>query len=1156
MHKNQHLERLVANAIKISDQLNFVHSMPQANAQAIAQAVRIDRLSDGVVHCVGLYITASPNAPGNVYASTATSDDRRLDPTYLTGTSSPKTLKVVCDTLIIPCRWWLPECDVEISARRIVFENDGCIDTSPAPWSVDKAANASGKQPGGRGANGRAAGDITVLAGEVVLPAGSRAKRLIARGGHGQGAGHGIAGTDGRDSPYNQLGIKGTYTHNDRYTDSGVRTKVAAVLNKHADHTIIGIRSKWNVAAFATMGEYTWGTLELPSSGTDAVAPGDAGNGGNGGRIFTNRTELLGLCDAPAGRAGAAAPEAKGGRAGYPAKCGYYDNLYYHCFNIAGLWKTFADEPYENENSGSAKIEWHPHEAKAGASKSASAGQDGKAWEPEEAKSLKTNTWLHPYIVPVMLDFIRRAYLSEQREDAATILDAYEAAFRDGMPAKAKATEWEPEDEPYWLSVGLELAAVSQRMAAGLDYFGNPAGYAPLLSLAGSFRQYQLELDSALEVLVFVGWLGAKQRARKDARDASKIAAGLLTRENKTVAGQIGEVERAVDDIRDRITAISGNERDLLARIGVIRTDLTNKASGEADKIAQIKFAANLAAGLLQLVPYGQPVLGNLASTAVDAIDYLDEEPDVVTEKVKTRIKNTVEAYKDAQKASKDLVKEAKESAKELAKADGKDLTVDQIKKLNATSAPAWKTAAKGIGPALNHFKTAYEKAQVTRAQIDARMAKLAAADPEWQKLTRELGELADDKAKLLADITAMAQSIGQKFAVLAGNSAAIERLDSQSASAAAQMLGTAAQQVIAEMGQRAIMALTEALYNLVRAFESVRLESVTVDWSNESFLAELNRLIDAEPMDSWSDDKVQARIKTLGIAFRENLRRIRGSLAKGASVSATTSSRDFSLDSGLGDDRLDALNAGEWISIDTMELDFVAPDRQHHLLAGIEPISVSFADSEPLPRRGDLEILIELDQVGIVRGGTQLFGLRLISPVTHCFTYHFGTGEFTRDKPSDSANDLLNIVLDDLDARIRQRMALPSAWTTMRAKISFPGRRGGTVPQIKAINLRAAIESQPARDMRVLHATSHDGFTPLTLKRDGEDGGQTSTELLAGYFIFPTDRARVGLVSAEPDRPVGNWHVTRGDREQNVDKPALDLKIDLHTRVDAEFAR
>lgn len=1138
--------------LQIQDQLGFVHSMPQTDASSIMRTVRIERPAEGQVNLVGLSIVAGPDAPGGqrVYEATATPYDRRLDPASPGGSGSLRKLKVVCDTLTVPTRWWLPECDVEISARRIVFENDGSIDTSPMPWTVAKAADASGGHPGRDGADGRSAGDITVLAAEVSVPAGSTRKRLIARGGDGQSGGLGLPGADGRDSPSNRLGITGSYSHRDYHIDSDVRTNVVVPLNKHGDHTIIGIRSKWKVAGVFERDDYLWGTTELPTDGSDAVAPGDAGNGGDGGRIYVNRSELIPLSDAREGRAGKAPREVKGGRAGHPAKCGHYDNLYYHCYNFNGILRLFSKDPYENDNSGSAEVNWKPHEAKAGGDRTAKAGRDGKSYEPEEARSPKGNTWLHPLIVPVALDFVRRAYLGEQREEARRMLEAYEPAFREGMPARARATEWTPDDEAYWLSVSLDLAATRQRLDAGLDYFGNPAGYAPLLSLAGSFRQYQIELDTALETLVFVGWLSAKQRKGELVRDASRIAAGLLTKENREAACQITQAEADVEAVRVRIAAVTTSESELLDKIGAIRTALTNKASGDLDRIADIKFAANLAAGVLQLVPYGQPVLGGLASMAADATDALDEEPEVVVAKVKDRIKTTAEAYKSVQKANKDLVKDAKDSANELAKAAGKSLTVDQIKALNETSAPAWKTAAKGIGPAFSHFKAAYEKGRVTRGQIDERLAKLAAADPEWKKLSLELGQLADQKAKLLADVSAMSQSIGQKFAFMAANSSAIERLDSQAASVAGQMLGAFAQHVVADMGLRAVMALTEALYDLVRAFESSRLESVQVDWSNESFLSELNRLIDAEPMDSWSERKVQDRIKTLKIAFQENLRAVRRRLTKGGGVSAATSKRDFTFDEDLGAERLAALNDGDWISIDTLDLDFVSPDRQHHLLAGLDALSVGFAEAgEDLPTTGDMEILIELDQVGVVRSGGELFGLRLNSPVTYVFTYHFAERAFTKAEPSDAAKDLLNIVLDDMDGKIRQRMTLPPAWGVMRAKIAFSGLRRRKTPTVRSIGFRAAIESQPApRELRVLQVRSQDGFTPLRLESP-ETGEQL---LLSGYFVLPTERARLRLSSADPKRPIRSWRVIKGGREQTSPSAALDLKMDVHAEVEA----
>jgi tape measure domain-containing protein len=1147
MQRHEWGNATMASALKIIDQLAYVHSMPQTNAADIATFLEIDRPSDSQTTLVGLICIVSPDdSQGqSIYAMTATPYDRTIEPGQGNDKKVPKKLLLICDTLTISCRWWLPECDVTVFARTLALQGTGCIDTSPLPWTRDKAQDGAGKQAGKDGASGRSAGDITVLVGEVVLPPGDT-RRLIARGGNGQGGGHGVAGTDGRGSPSNQLDIRGTYTHTRSYEDSNVRTTVKAKLEKHSDHTIIGIRSKWNVAALFEYGDQTWGTLEFPTGGTDATAPGGSGNGGNGGKIYTNSKALLRLCDAASGRRGEQAPTVKGGRAGEPRKAAYYDNLYYHKWNVGGIFNHI-----ENENSESAKTEVKTNEVHAGQEKSADPGKNGDATEPEEAKGSWTNTWLHPRIVPRVTDYIRRAYLSEQRDDARKTLAAYAPAFGEGFPARAKKTEWEPEDESYWIAIGTELGVLNQRLAAGLDYFGNPAGYTPLLSLASSFRMYKMELDTALEVLMFVLWITAKQRANRTVAEESRVAANLLTKENRTIVAQIADSERRNDELNQRIGDIEKAQNRIADRIGVLRTSLINKASNQADRIAQIKLAANLAAALLQVFPYGQPVLGGIASMAADATDLLDNPPEDVQENLKKKLKETVDAYKDAQKASKELVKEAKEKAKEFAKAEGKELTVDELKKLNKTADPAWKTAAKGAGAALTQLKAAYEKGQVTRAKIDAQFAKLAAEDPEWKKLTTEMSRLVDDKAKLVDDIMTISNAITQQFAALANNTAAVGRLDSTTQSAATRMLGTTGRKAVEEMSRRATLALTEALYNLVRAFESVRLEGVSVDWSIEAFIKELNQAIDEQSMDKWDDSKVQARIKTLRTAFTETLRTMRRKLAEGVkNLAATTAERDFVLDDGIGKDLMHDLNDGAWITIDTIDLDFVSPDRQHQLLVGIDPKAIAFVEpKEKLPTRGDLEILLEIDDIGIVRSGTSLFGLRMAAPLTITCTYHFGTGTFSKTIPSESSKDLLNIVLDDMTGQIKQRMALPSAWGAMRVKASYSGLRSQTAPTISSIGFKAFIDGEPVgRAERALYAVSRDGFTPLAAQ------GIDTNPFLSGYFVFSRAGTPVELSSGDATRPVRKWLVSKGGRSSEVTAPTLTLTMDLHTEVAADF--
>src|SRR5215510_14271278 len=99
-----------------------------------------------------------------------------------------KSLRIACDTLTIYGELSLPECDIEIYARKLEFLANGAVNTSPLSWTLDRAADANpqARAAGRDGADGRHAGMISVFVDEAAVPQGESRKRFIALGGNGQ----------------------------------------------------------------------------------------------------------------------------------------------------------------------------------------------------------------------------------------------------------------------------------------------------------------------------------------------------------------------------------------------------------------------------------------------------------------------------------------------------------------------------------------------------------------------------------------------------------------------------------------------------------------------------------------------------------------------------------------------------------------------------------------------------------------------------------------------------------------------------------------------------------------------------------------------------------------------------------------------------------
>jgi hypothetical protein len=266
---------------------------------------------DGVEQNViaGVHLVFKAGHKNNLYDAFNIPRTQKLDPTKL---PAKRAILIACDTLEIYGELSLPEIEVAIYARRLVFKEQGNINTTPLNWTMDKAADYDlGQLKGGaNGAEGRNAGNFAVFIKEMEEPSHESTKRFICRGGRGQHAGHGRPGDNGHSlDTINSIFEHMEGHHLNRYSASFANPCVFATY-------------KWwwgFVLDSGQRGEDGW-----PTDGQNALEPGRPGSGGNGGSWVSNGRDLIARVDNTAAGPGDTAPDCPGGTAGTPTTSTHY----------------------------------------------------------------------------------------------------------------------------------------------------------------------------------------------------------------------------------------------------------------------------------------------------------------------------------------------------------------------------------------------------------------------------------------------------------------------------------------------------------------------------------------------------------------------------------------------------------------------------------------------------------------------------------------------------------------------------------------------------------------------------------------------------------------------------------------------------------------
>ncbi|MDB5469730.1 MAG: hypothetical protein JWR84_1290 [Caulobacter sp.] len=1054
-------------APRLADQLEFIASAPDPKAESYYFEHRINRITSNAPadHSVlGVVVTLEAGARLHtaLHKDRARNKADRAAPVMDIGSVS-----IICDTLEVLSPTCIPEADVTIHCRRLLFGPKGEIDTSPLDWLLPRARDASVTGGDGEtGSNGRHAGKLSIFCDGVAMTDGKAISgtRLKANGGRGQDAGHGKNGVDGTSRA--STSGENWAAHATGFGTTQFKAKFDPPAY-YFDATV-------NMLEIIPAKHKIWGVDAAPTSGTDGRAPGVPGDGGNGGLLTSNKADLVNSFETSAGPDGVQAPDVQGGLAGTPTKSARYTlTCRYNLFNEDNGRIDYGDKKTSDTKAGAS------HKAKA------SVGGPGKRTAPALVGS--PQAWLHPRLLRHMLMVIRDLYLGNARDRVGLLLAAYADAMVAGPPSEG-ASGWTSDNAPEWHASLAEISALRQRLERQEDYFGNPAGYAPLLSLQSALRAYDLEADTALKTLLLSRWVAAKALTQANAATACDAAVTVLNENSAKIAAQMAKTQTLLTTLEAQADEVLVDIDRATTNLLALHAKLLLEVSNDAAKKATLKFTVNMAAAILQVVPVGQPVLGTIGKLASVAADFDKAEPMASVkqagETVKDAVKKSKEAKKEAEKAMKEAVKQGKE--------DGK--TEEEIEAIKKKKPSAWSKAASRLGPAGELAGKAFKSLQVPQSELGAEVAKLKAKSKEWEKIAEEIRVLGEKKARLFSEMSRAIQQISEGYARASNNASAVVSLSGQR-SKALSLLDPAALQYIADLGQRAEIALTTSLYYLVRAYETTAFRPADVNWAIVQVFKKIDELITAgKDRDAQA---VLAEAKLLSPIFEQNLKTLHGALLKDGLLQTEVMPLELTIGRNQPE-ALAELNGLGRTRIDPVRRGLVQPRQQRALLSKIVLDTLEFEGAAP--ESGNCLLTLTVGDEGVVRIDEHLFGVRRDKPMVWSWGYGFSGRKISPSLPSPSALDLLNMILQTTDQGVRQKLSLPPVWTNLDLEVAFSDLPSGAEPpKISKLVLSFQVEWSPAKQGQVvLDVRSNRPDAEIVLNRadlgtrkDGQGGFQ-----------------------------------------------------------------
>jgi hypothetical protein len=670
------------------------------------------------------------------------------------GVENVKSLTVYADTVIVRNVVELRQTDVTLFARELRFEDppEGApASLSTTPKRLDAAAGRSAN-----GARGLNAGSITLNVAAVFAP--GSAPRFILNGGDGQNPGPGADGAP-LANPARQVFTNWTKPANAPNYPAGWSGRVIRVVQKEV--CIVTITRAVNGASSANYSDAD----VCARSGNNASAAGSPGKGGSGG-VLKAPFDLAALAGLDAGAAGARGRTYFGSPADAPLNALHVEGR----FNCLGQW----DPWILTRNCGNVNG--------ADAASPAAAGVDPSPGAIDD--SAGPFAWLHPIAIRSLLLYVKDAYLNGHYDAARALLEPYAAAL-EAMADEDKSLELFQVEE--------EVSTLLHRLESRLDYFGNPAGWVPLLSFEVTKQLYEDEVSVAGDILYLTNFL--TERA-DEAIDRAAAIARLRA-----------EIEREIEDFEDALAKNTARMDALAEAAARIQSDISRiggdlearrqDLESQAQLQAGLKKAFRVAGAVLPMIPVAQPALA-VAGAAFTTASRFNEAPplDLAAEFLESAIPAGIEDFLQDQ-------------------AEEDETPGDPRRQKVATLQQGIQSVRAGIQGVVSVIR----EAQSWESDVDAELDLLVSQDPQSQGFVEDIRRLNAEKRRFAEDLAAATQDSMQLMDSIAQNHLAAESLRRDSV-ATAQRIDHEAFSYIKELDRRARDRLLYYQYLMAKSYE------------------------------------------------------------------------------------------------------------------------------------------------------------------------------------------------------------------------------------------------------------------------------------------------------------------------------------------------
>ena len=656
----------------------------------------------------------------------------------------------------------------------------------------------------------------------------------------------------------------------------------------------------------------------------------------------------------------------------------------------------------------------------------------------------------------------------------------------------------------------MEFGNLLNSLELGLDYFGNPIGWVPLLSFEVMYNNYQEEVERAIPTLYLYYWLTKVDRTLQEWVAAKSMMASQTEAELQQLCTQINQLAADIPIMLDNIRDIEVKMEEVQGKIDRIEARLMKKAKKKLKLKAKIAKAAKICKAVASVAqycgPYGAAVAGvlNTAAGVAETANnhaseinrYVGYASDILNVDLPTWDTNYAKFFPYVDTTSYSLSNMYNNVKTQLSGIDWSSLrsSFSSIK----TAYHNLEGDIKPVMSTIGDVRNALTKTSVPEDQVTALFQQLCAENREWNELKADLKELGDKKILFRNQVEKIYNEIP---ALLSNVSVGIISLDAfrNDAFEANSKRDLHAMEYLEKMTQRAKNRLVKYHYYLRKSYEYRMLKPYEGEYNLVGMFDRFETLATRMDYDSIVD---LSNYRALASVFNDVISGIAEEIVDQYSSNYPEQSAPVTIV--VPREQLDVINNDEDLNLNFYEMGIFSPNEENVRIVDLSVHHIETHVEGNIGYTGYMDLNMTHQGISRFRKDGQIYWFDHISrnttsPHTWGVRYDAVSNEINSIQPSYASQSLLYSILtnpNNPDAPGAGSMMLfsrPSAWADINIAKKVH-TNGGARIVIDSLVLRLQYDfTHRPQQLRNIDITTNDDLLPYIACSETDINGRSN---------------------------------------------------------------